>query len=106
MAKNVERDRSSKDPKMWDNFCIPTGQSGCQLKSADPKDETQMNIKPIKNHGINSNFRVLSDDEIKNVIDTAVNEALKRNPTVLTPLFGPVRKLGKFCILELIEFVI
>lgn len=88
----MEKDRSSKDPKMWDNFCIPTGQK-------NSKDVTQMNIKPIKNHGINSNFRVLSDDEIKNVIDTAVNEALKRNPTVLTPLFGPVRKLGEFSIL-------
>ena len=95
MVKNVERDRSSKEPRMWDNFCGSTLHSGNQLKLAASKDECQINIKPVKNHGINSNIRVLSDDEIKNVIDTAVNEALKRNPTFLTPLFGPVRKLGK-----------
>lgn len=96
MAKNVERDRSSKDPRMWDNFCVSTEQSRSQLKNAASKEDTQINIKPAKHYGINSNIRVLSDDEIKNVIDTAVNEALKRNPTFLTPLFGPVRKLGKF----------
>lgn len=95
MVNNVERDRSSRDPRMWDNFCVSTGQSGSKLKNAASKDDTQMKIKPVRNHGINTNIRVLSDDEIKNVIDTAVNEAFKRNPTFLTPLFGPVRKLGK-----------
>ena len=87
MAKNVERDRSSKDPKMWDNFCVSNGQSRNQSK-----DYPQINIKPL--NGISSNIRVLSDVEIKNVIDTAVNEALQRNPTFLSPFFGPVRKLG------------
>lgn len=91
MAKNVERDRSSKDPNLWDNFCLPIGMSGSQSNQED----AQINIRPVINHGINSNIRVLSDDEIKYVIDTAVNEAFKRNQTVLTPLFGPVRKLGK-----------
>ncbi|CAO1305438.1 unnamed protein product [Diamesa serratosioi] len=90
LTKNVERDRSSKDPKLWDNFCMP---SGSRSQNAEPKDDTQINIKPVQNHGINSNIRVLSDDEIKNVIDTAINEALKRNSTVLSPFFGPVRKL-------------
>ena len=89
----MKNDRNPKDGYVWNSFCTKSPSPALTCEFPMKQVVSEFVARPSEN---NSKIRVLTDKDIKGIIDTAVHEVTRYNPKAKSPLLGPAWVKGRF----------